>query len=234
QRREIVETHIRDLENRQRELQRSLEAAEQALRQVQEQGPMPARRVETRERPQPRTEVRDQPTPRDGQMREPIRERDGRWNAIQQNLQAMQREIADLQQQVRGTREEIGRQGVEQRGIEQQRAEVLRQQEELRNQARRMEEQLNGLRERAGADAEGYGRAIEDMRNDLQRMGKVLGRVEQERLGAQGDIKNEVQKLRERVYQLRNDLVKMQGAVDMLLSECDRSTVGSAGFVWGW
>jgi hypothetical protein len=65
-------------------------------------------------------------------------------------------------------------------------------------------------------------------------MGQVLGRVEHERLDVQTNLKNDVQRLRQRVYELRNDLVKMQGAVDMLLTECDRSTVGSAGFTWGW
>jgi hypothetical protein len=97
-----------------------------------------------------------------------------------------------------------------------------------------MEEQLSALRERAGTEAAGYGRTIEELRNELQRMGQTLGRVERERLDTQTGLQNDVQRLRQRMFEMRNDLIRMQGAIDTLLTEFGRSTVGSAGYVWGW
>jgi chromosome segregation ATPase len=231
-RREIVETHVRDLENRQQELQRSLEAAEEALRRVREQGPPPAREEEVRERLRLREmEAREREMK---EMKEMARERDERWVAMQQSLQAMQGRIAESQHQIQALREELDRRAAEQRELAQQRNDLLRQQEELRNHARRMEEQLNAFRERAGNEAAGHGRALDELRNDLQRMGQVLGRVERERADVQTDLKNEVQKLRQQVSELRNELTRTQGVVNMMLNECDRSTVGSAGRTWGW
>ncbi|HSV99577.1 MAG TPA: hypothetical protein VLI39_05350 [Sedimentisphaerales bacterium] len=231
-RREIVDTHIRDLEKRQHDLQQSLEAAEEALRRVREQGPPPAREEEVRERLRLREmEAREREIK---EIREMAREREERWGAMQQSLQAMQGRIAESQHQIHALRQELDRRAVEQQELAQQRNELLRQQEELRNHARRMEEQLNVLRERAGNEAAGHGRALDELRNDLQRMGQVLGRVERERADVQTDLKNEVQKLRQQVSELRNELTRTQGVVNMMLNQCDRSTVGSAGRTWGW
>jgi len=36
------------------------------------------------------------------------------------------------------------------------------------------------------------------------------------------------------VRELREGQLRMQGAVDMLLSQSGRSTVGSGGYTWGW
>ena len=143
--------------------------------------------------------------------------RDAQWDQIRQSLGAIHQKIELLQQQIQATREELGRQGDVQRGLAEQRTEFARQQEELRDQVRRMEEQLKALRERAGTEAVTYGQTIEQLRSELQRMGQTLGRVEKERLDAETGLKTEVQRLRQRVYELRNDLIKMQGAVDMLL-----------------
>lgn len=221
-RREIVDTHIRDLEKRQHDLQQSLETAEEALRRVREQGPPPAREAEVRER----MRLREMEA-RERELRDRERERDERWSA-------MQGRIAESQHQIQALREELDRRAAEQRELAQQRNELLRQQEELRNHARRMEEQFNAFRERAGNEAAGHGRALDELRNDLQRMGQVLGRVERERADVQTDLKNEVQKLRQQVSELRNELTRTQGIVSMMLNECDRSTVGSAGRTWGW
>ncbi len=97
-----------------------------------------------------------------------------------------------------------------------------------------MEEQLNAFRERVGNQTAEHSRAVDELRNDLHRMGQVLGRIEQERADAQTDLKDEVQKLRQQVSELRTELTRTQGIVNMMFSECDRSTVGSAGRIWGW
>jgi hypothetical protein len=75
---------------------------------------------------------------------------------------------------------------------------------------------------------------VDRLRTDLQRMGQTVGRVEQERLNAQVGLQNEVQRLRDQVSNLRGNLMQMQGVVSAMLAQSGRSTVGSAGYTWGW
>jgi len=97
-----------------------------------------------------------------------------------------------------------------------------------------LEEQLNVLRERAGTETAGYGRNLEQLRVELQRMGQTVGRIEQERLSSYSGVTTNVDQLRQQVCDLRADVLRMQGTVDALLGQAGRSTVGSGGYTWGW
>ena len=65
-------------------------------------------------------------------------------------------------------------------------------------------------------------------------MGQTIGRLERERLDAQAALKGRVQQLEGQVSALGKDLALVQGSLNMLLSQMGRSTVGSAGYPWGW
>jgi chromosome segregation ATPase len=150
--------------------------------------------------------------------------------AIRQDLRTMQQQ---MQQQVRAAGDESVRRAAEQ-SIEQLRAESLRQQEELRNQIRILDERLRTAGERAGAGTEAFRKELDTLRTDMQRMGQTIGRLERERLDAQMSLQSQVQQLERQVSDLRKDVALVQGTLNMMLSQMGRSTVGSAGCPWGW
>ena len=110
----------------------------------------------------------------------------------------------------------------------------MRQQEELRNQIRSLEERLKVATEHAGTGTEAFRRELDGLRTDLLRMGQAIERLERERLDAQAALKGQVQQLEGQVSELGKDLSLVQGSLNMLLSQMGRSTVGSAGYPWGW
>jgi DNA repair exonuclease SbcCD ATPase subunit len=151
---------------------------------------------------------------------------------IRQDLRGVQDQVRQTQQTRTATDESIRR--TAQQSIDQLRAESLRQQEELRNQIRSMEERLRVATERAGTGAEAFRKDLDSLRADLQRMGQTVGRIERERLDAQVDLRNQVRQLEGQVSDLRKDVALVQGTLNMMLSQMGRSTVGSAGYPWGW
>jgi hypothetical protein len=136
-------------------------------------------------------------------------------------------------QQTRAAGEETARRAAQQ-GTEQLRAESMRQQEELRNQMRGLEERLKVATERAGVGTAAYRQELDGLRMDLLRMGLTIGRLEREKLDAQAALRGRVQQLEGQVSELGKDLALVQGSLNMMLSQMGRSTVGSAGCPWGW
>jgi len=47
-------------------------------------------------------------------------------------------------------------------------------------------------------------------------------------------LDSEVQRLRDQVANLRGNLMQVQGTLNVMLAQSGRSTVGSAGYAWGW
>lgn len=151
---------------------------------------------------------------------------------IGQDLRSMQDQMRQTQQ-ARAAGEESARR-IAQQGVEQLRTESLRQQEELRNQMRSTEERLKVATERTGTGTEAFRKEFDSLRADLQRMGQTIGRLEREKLDAQAALKGRVWQLESQVSELGKDLTLVQGSLNMLLSQMGRSTVGSAGYPWGW
>jgi chromosome segregation ATPase len=118
--------------------------------------------------------------------------------------------------------------------MEQWRREVARQQEDLRRELQSMNEQLKAATERATVGTGALRQEVDRLRTDLQRMGHAVGRIEQERMDAQIDLRNDVQLLRDQVGDLRGHVMRMEGVVGAMLAQSGRSTVGSAGYTWGW
>jgi len=142
------------------------------------------------------------------------------WQEVEKNLRAMAERVRTMGQQMRTAREEFGKQ-------QSQSEEARRQQETLQAKVRDVEQQLGNVRERADAEAKTRDQQRDSVRKDLQRMGRTVGQIEQGRLKAEGDLKADVQELRE-------DLGQVRGTLKRLLTQNDRSTVGSAGYTWGW
>jgi DNA repair exonuclease SbcCD ATPase subunit len=155
------------------------------------------------------------------------------------SVEAIQRDLRTVQDQMRQTQQmwaagEESAQRAVQQGVEQLRAESLRQQEELRSQIRSLEERLKVATERAGTGTEAFRTELDGLHMDLQRMGHTIGQLERERLDAQAALMGHVQQLDRQVSELGKDLALVQGSLNMLLSQMGRSTVGSAGSPWGW
>jgi chromosome segregation ATPase len=154
------------------------------------------------------------------QMQEQREKEAARWQEVERNLRAMAERVQTMGQQMRTAREELGKQ-------QSQSEEARRQQELLQAKVRDVEQQLGNVRERADAEAKTRDQQRDSVRKDLQRMGRTVGQIEQGRLKAEGDLKADVQELRE-------DLGQVRGTLKRMLTQNDRSTVGSAGYTWGW
>jgi len=235
----LAERNRRELEQiqdqdgpRARELQASLEGVRRQMQAIQDQ-----LRTMERERTADKLEAAD----RQRQALDSYLQQLGRRqeelkqsvDTLRQELRAVQDQMRQTQQQMRAAGEESVRRSAQQ-SVDQLRTESMRQQEELRNQMRRLEDRLRIATERAGAGTEAFRKELDSLRLDLQRMGQTIGRIERERLDAQISLRNQMQQLEGQVSELRKDVALVQGSLNMMLSQMGRSTVGSAGCTWGW
>jgi len=164
------------------------------------------------------------------------RERDGnQWREVHGNLETLAQRVRAVERHMQEVNEELDKSRAERREIaEWNEVSTRRQQEELRAHVGEMTEQRRVLAERMEARLEESDRNMDRVRVDLQRMGQTVGRIEDERIEAERSLRMEVGELGNQVQGIREDQLRMQGALNMLLSQCDRSTVGSAGYNWGW
>ena len=235
---ELAQRNQRELEQlqdkdgpRARELEASLEGVRRQMQTVEE-------RLRTMERTQAMDKL--QAADRQRQIVESrVQDLGRRQEELNKSVEAIQRDLRTMQDQIRQTQqtraagEETARRAAQQ-GTEQLRAESMRQQEELRNQMRGLEERLKVATERAGIGTAAYRQELDGLRMDLLRMGLTIGRLEREKLDAQAALRGRVQQLEGQVSELGKDLALVQGSLNMMLSQMGRSTVGSAGCPWGW
>jgi chromosome segregation ATPase len=151
--------------------------------------------------------------------------------ALQQELRSFQTQMQQMEQK-RAAEEEAVRRTAQQR-IEELHAVSSRQQEEIRNQVRGLDERLKAA-ERTITEAESLRRELNGLRLDVQRLGQTMARLERERLDAQASLQVRVRQLDSQVCELRKDVATVQGSLNMMLSQMGRSTVGTAGCTWGW
>lgn len=216
---------------RARELAASLEGVRRQMQTVEE-------RLRTVERTQAMDKL--QAADRQRQIVESrVQDIGRRQEELSKSVEAMRQDLHVVQDQMRQTQqtravgEESARRAAQQ-GAEQLRAESMRQQEELRNRVRSLEEQMKVGTERAGIGTAAYRQELDGLRTDLLRMGQTIGRLERERLDTQAALNGRVRQLESQVSELGKDLALVQGSLNMLLSQMGRSTVGSAGYPWGW
>ena len=214
----------RELEASQEGVRRQMQAIEERLRTMEWAQAMERLRAADRQRQILESCVQDL-----GRRQEELKQS---VEAIRQDLRAVQDPMRQTQQMWAASEESARR--AAQQGIEQLKAESMRQQEELRNQIRGLEERRKVATEHAGTGTEAFRKELDGLRTDLLRMGQAIGRLERERLDAQAALKSQVQQLDRQVSELGKDLALVQGSLNMLLSQMGRSTVGSAGCPWGW
>jgi chromosome segregation ATPase len=145
----------------------------------------------------------------------------------------MQDRMQNMEQRARAASEESAR-SAEQQRREQLRSELAQQQENLRREIQSLNEQLRTATERATVGTGALRQEVDRLRTDLQRMGQTVGRIERERLDAQVALEDNVQQLRDHIGDLRGNQMQMQGVLSAMLAQSGRSTVGSAGYTWGW
>jgi chromosome segregation ATPase len=159
---------------------------------------------------------------------------DNRWNEVHVNLRDMRKQAQAFKQHLLAAAKEFENVRAEQQEMGEWKRKCTQQQEELRTQIGRMDERMGALKEHCGATSEKLRREVEQLHTDLQRMGRSIGRMEQERLETESGLKQQVEQLGQCTQQLREELARTQGALQMLLAEANRSTVGSAGLSWAW
>ncbi len=105
---------------------------------------------------------------------------------------------------------------------------LLPQLESLRGEIRRAEQQMKALAAQTDTTRESVGREIAAVSKDLQRMGQMLGRIEQERLKDQSGLKTSVEELRRNLAQVQELYHQTQQALYLASLQAHRGTVGSA------
>jgi chromosome segregation ATPase len=153
----------------------------------------------------------------------------GQWQTIHQTLRALQDQLGTVEQRVRAASEESAR-----ANVERLRSELTQQREELHGEIRSLNEQLKAAVTQAATGAATSQQQWKRLRADVQRMEQTLGQIERERLNTQTGLSTEVQELREQVADLRGNVMRVQGVLSTMLAQSGRSTVGSAGYTWGW
>ena len=142
------------------------------------------------------------------------------WQGTEENLRSMAERLQTMERRMRKGRADLDKQ-------QSQLEETRRQQETLQAKVRDVEKQLGTVTERVEAEARSRDQQLDGLRKDLRRMGGTVGQLEQGRLKAEGELKADAQRLHEELGQVRGTLTR-------LLTQSDRSTVGSAGYTWGW
>jgi hypothetical protein len=115
------------------------------------------------------------------------------------------------------------------------RGEVLQQINTLRRRMNRLEQEWKVSSERDGPRAESVGEEPRRQRTPPEQTQRLLSpQVERDRPPRQGALAADVDELRACVGVLQEQLTQTQAAVNAMLSQSGRSTVGSAGYTWGW
>jgi len=163
------------------------------------------------------------------------REQEGtRWQDVRERLGAMKERLGVLVQRVEEIEVATAQAREKQQALAERQAQSARKQEELGTQVNQMAEQQKAFKQRSGEMAAQFRQEIDRLCTDLQRMGQTVGRIEQDRIKAEEGLKTQIGQLGNEVQALQTDQARTQNAVNWMLSQSDRSTVGSAGRSWGW
>jgi hypothetical protein len=250
---ELAELHRREVAERTRILvdqlrdhQEQAQRIERELRGLRQAGerqrrgpdenmrPAPGPRMREREERQedlgrpPEGGANESPAPRpQGVARGPLQE-------LRQGQDALQAEMQRLKQQVQGACAASEQQQAQDRADREERGELPRQMEMLRDRTNRLEGELNASNERNRVHAEGSNNAARDLRATIELMQQRMARLERERLERQEVCAAETKELCARVDKVQEELTQTHALLDSMISEANRSTVGSAGYAWGW
>jgi chromosome segregation ATPase len=122
-----------------------------------------------------------------------------------------------------------GKAGEQQGSAEIRRHHLQQQLENLQGEIRSAGEQIKAVTAQMDATRENLNREIAAVRTDVQRMGRTLGRIELERLEAQGRLKTSVEELQSHLEQVQQ-LCQARRTLDIALLQAHISTVGSAAY----
>ena len=236
-RREVAE-RTRILVDQLRDHQEQVQRIERQLNELRQSGERQMRGPEEQARPglEPRLRIREER--REEVIRRPERDADEprvpQPQELRQGQDALRAEMQRLKQQVQGTREALEQRQAQDRAAGEERGALLRQMEMLRDRTNHLEQALDASNERQRAQAEGTKSAVRDVRATIERMQEGMARLERERLERQEVCAVEMKGLCTRVDKLQEELTQTHALLDSVLSQTGRSTVGSAGYSWGW
>jgi len=242
---ELAELHRREVAERTRVLvdqlrdhQEQVQRIERQLNELRQTGERQVRGPEEQARPglEPRLRIREER--REEVIRRPERDADKprvpQPQELRQGQDALRAEMQRLKQQVQGTREALEQRQAQDRAAGEERGALLRQMEMLRDRTNHLEQALDVSNKRHGAQADGSRNAVRDVRATLEQMQERMARLEREGLERQEICAAEMKGLCSRVDSLQEELTQTHALLDSVLCQTGRSTVGSAGYAWGW
>ena len=153
---------------------------------------------------------------------------------LRRNLDALRSMSQGAGQQPGATREEIEEHPTQEGAAQTQSEGVLQQQRGLGVRVNELEQQLRAAERRGGNEVTALRDELGRIRADLTQVQQRLGQIESGEPQPPDDLRGQVNRLQDQVRQLQEDEKKMRAVVDGMLSQTSRSTVGSAGYTWGW
>jgi hypothetical protein len=114
------------------------------------------------------------------------------------------------------------------------RGEVLQQIDALRRRMNRLETGWGGSDGRDRLRAERPEEESHQQQTPPEQAERPLTRVERNKPSRLAGLTADVNALQTQVDAIQQELVQTHALVDSMLSQCGRSTVGSAGYCWGW
>jgi hypothetical protein len=149
---------------------------------------------------------------------EELKARAAQENVMQQQNEEIRRQQEQLQKQ--------------QQELEKQQREFERQQTEFRTQFQQLQQLYRTAGERGGQSATALREQTRQLQAAVmqirQRLTQLPSAEDEE------DLADTLDDLQIQVDALQNDMVQTHALVNAMLSQSGRSTVGSAGFTWGW
>jgi hypothetical protein len=97
-----------------------------------------------------------------------------------------------------------------------------------------LEQELKASNERDRPRAESPGDESRRECTPPKQAQRTLASVECDKLMRQNGLATDVGELRTRMDTLQQDLTQTHALLNLMLSQTGRSTVGSAGYAWGW
>jgi DNA repair exonuclease SbcCD ATPase subunit len=128
-----------------------------------------------------------------------------------------------LQQRVRAIEQEV-------RDMRKQQTQIGEDREQLHRSVADLRELVHAVQRQMGQTRE----ELSQIRANLTQMQQKLEVLEPMRLEAQSALRAQIEDLRNEVRDLQKGLVQTQALVNSMLCQTGRSTVGSAGYAWGW
>jgi chromosome segregation ATPase len=156
------------------------------------------------------------------------------YQELRQNFGVLRDVMQGVGQQAGATYEDMEKRHAQESAAQKQNEDILRRQQELGARVAELEGQLKAAERRGGNEVTALRDELGRIHADLGQVQQRLGQIDSGKPQPTDDLRGQISSLRDQVRQLQEDVTKMRAVVDAMPSQTGRSTVGSAGYAWGW